>query len=168
MLQFLEPPSRSCRTSRACKAPLPALPPQVHPNFPLRYQPGGDSPVDKVKTIAVSHFVSVLTASPEMDGLFRSLLTVEVDGERKPLLLVGNAHGRIEDGHIIAILNPDQELLDQIVPGCAYNGFILKEILAGRCDLALDLWVDAYKVNGVAECIRYVARQVRPAAFKVT
>jgi hypothetical protein len=52
---------------------------------------------------------------------FKALITVEIDGEHKPLLLVGTVHSRVEDGSCIAILNPDPELIGMMNGGWAGN-----------------------------------------------
>ena len=123
--------------------------------------------VEQVKQAAVRHFLGVLPSSAGDNGMFRSMSTMHVGGENKPLLLVGNAHSRVEDGHCIAILNPDQELIDKIHAGCAYSSAILKEIVAKRCDLALDVWIDAYKADGIYLGPVYKSRNPKPAKFVV-
>jgi hypothetical protein len=77
---------------------------------------------EEMKKISVSIFDSVLKVSAAHGGTFRILITAKIDGIEKPLLLVGNAHSDVEDGHIISVLNPDQNLLDQVIAGCAYPG----------------------------------------------
>ena len=87
--------------------------------------------------------------------------------EVKPLLLIGNAHSKIEDGHCIAVLNPDMELVDSLVAGCGYERSTLKWEVAKRCDVALDVWIDAYKTDGVFVGTRYRSRNPQPAKFAV-
>ena len=122
---------------------------------------------EKVKEIAVSLFKSVLKISSDQHGTFRLIVTAKIQDEDKPLLILGNAHSEIEDGHCIAILNPDKSILNKVVAGCSYPADSLKEIVGGKCDLTVDLWIDAYKTNGVSEISSYKARNPKPAQFKV-
>ena len=126
--------------------------------------------VEQVKQTAVSSFHNILRASAHHNGRFRMVLTTRAGDTDKPLLIVGNAHGVVEDGHCIAILNPDKELADLIRPGCAYGVGGLKEIVSKRCDLALDLWIDAYKgpEHAVSVIARYKSRKPQPAKFVVS
>lgn len=126
--------------------------------------------VEEIKQAAVSSFRNILRASADHNGRFRMVMTTRAGGADKPLLIVGNAHGVVEDGHCIAILNPDKELVDLIKPGCAYGKQGLKEIVSKRCDLALDLWIDSYKEpeHAVSVISRYRARQPSPAKFAVS
>jgi len=126
--------------------------------------------VEQVKQTAVSSFRNILRASAHHNGRFRMVLTTRTGDDDKPLLIVGNAHGVVEDGHCIAIQNPDKDLADLIRPGCAYGIGGLKEIVSKRCDLALDLWIDAYKEpeHAVSIVARYKARNPQPAKFVVS
>ena len=123
---------------------------------------------EQIKQVAVNTFLAILPASADDDAAFRMLLTVKIGGEVKPLLLLGNVHGKIEDGHVLAVLNPDKELCEQFVAGVAYTHGILKEIVAKRCDLAMLFWIDSYmKVNPVKVYTKYQAKLAMPSKFKV-
>lgn len=122
--------------------------------------------VETVKQVAVRTFLNALADAPDSNGTFKMLRSVKVGDTVKPLLLVGNAHGKHEDGHCIAVLNPDECLLDQIKAGVGYN-HMLKWIVAKKCDLAIDVWVDAYKENGISFISKYKARKQQPAKFVV-
>jgi hydroxyethylthiazole kinase-like sugar kinase family protein len=122
--------------------------------------------LDEMKKIAVNIFSNILPLSAAHHGTFRLLITAKIAGAEKPILIVGNAHSDVEDGHIIAVLNPDEDILNKIVAGCAYGG-LLKNIVSGKCDAMLDLWVDAYKTDGVSELSSYKAREPKPAKFTI-
>lgn len=77
-------------------------------------------------------------------GKFRGTFTLFVEGQATPVLIVGTADGSVEDGEAIAVLNPDQDLLDRLRPGVGYHGGLLKEILSGKCDGMVHVWLDAY------------------------
>ena len=122
----------------------------------------------QIEEVAVSLFLPIVRANTAQNGYFRAVISVSVDGEVKPLLLLGNAHGDKEDGNCAAILNPDRALCDTLNPVHAGSGRILKELVAGRCDAMVPLWIDAYKkAGGVVRGARYKARKPMPAKFEV-
>ena len=125
--------------------------------------------IGQLQELAASLFLSVLKISADHQGRFRLLVTAKVNGEEKPLLIVGNAHGQVEDGHVIAILNPTEELAlsNKIVAGTTYTFGLLKKIVSGQCDAMVELWVDAYKDNKVRPIERYVSRSPQPPRFKI-
>lgn len=120
---------------------------------------------EQLTKITVDVFRAVLGASAASAGTFRILITAKVGNEEKPMLLVGNAHGQIEDGHIIAIFNPDEAILGKVIADCAYAPGSLKEKISGKCDAMIELWVDAYKTDGVSEISRYKSTEQKPAKF---
>ncbi|KFB73747.1 MAG: hypothetical protein AW09_000994 [Candidatus Accumulibacter phosphatis] len=120
--------------------------------------------IGQMKTLVAGVLRSVLAASPENNGTFRLVVTTSIGDTSKPVLIVGNAHRRFEDAHGIAVLNPDQRLLDEIRPGVGYNHGILKEIVSGRCDAMVDVWLVG---DNVRQGCTYRARQKRPASFMV-
>ncbi len=120
--------------------------------------------IEQMKTLAAGVLRSILVASPEHNGTFRLLVTTNIGETPKPLLVVGNSHRHFEDAHGIAVLNPDRRLLDEVRPGVGYNHGILRELVSGRCDAMVDVWV----VGGhVRQGCTYRARQKRPASFVV-
>lgn len=123
--------------------------------------------IQQLTDIAVGIFRPVLSVSAESGGTFRILITARVNGEEKPLLLIGNAHSRIEDGHVIAVLNPDAAIVEKLIAGCAYSASLLKSEVAGKCDGMVHLWIDAYKNDGVSEISRYKAKTPKPPKFEI-
>lgn len=124
--------------------------------------------VEQIKQTAVNHFLGVLNSSADHNAPFRSLVTTKVGDSIKPLLLIGTAHSKVEDGHCMAFLNPDESLVNELTAGCGYGRMHLKEIVAKRCDLMLDVWIDAYREDGVTITSQYKARNAQPAKFAVT
>lgn len=125
--------------------------------------------IDRLQEVTATLFLSVLSVSADHQGTFRLLVTSKIDNEEKPLLIVGNAHSQVEDGHVIALLNPTPELVasEKIAAGTAYPLGLLKEIVAGQCDAMIELWIDAYKDNKVSRIERYVSRSPQPARFHI-
>jgi hypothetical protein len=164
MLTFIEKPHARRVNRKSASRPAQPLPPLVSPNYPLRHARADDSLVERVKFIAVKHFIAVLGSSADHQAPFKSLITIDIEGKHMRLLLTGTAHGVVEDGSIIAVLNPDQELVDKLSGGWGCNSAIFREAVAKKCDLALNIWVDAYKPNGVCLITQYVSREPRPDA----
>ena len=121
----------------------------------------------KIKEVSIHLFNSVLTISANQHGTFRLLVTIQIDDQSKPLFIVGNAHSEIEDGHCIAVLNPEKSLMNEVIAGCAYTGSSLKGIVQGKCDAMVELWIDAYKTDGVGEISSYTSRAPQNARFEV-
>lgn len=121
---------------------------------------------DNLTQVAEAVFRTLLPLSAQEDGIFRLLMTVNVDGSPKPLLVVGNAHPRIEDGDCIAVLNPDPGILDEVAGGVFYGGGI-KEVVQGRCDAMVHLWIEAYGGKETSVLYHYTSRTPAPARFRV-
>ena len=69
------------------------------------------------------------------------MTTTEIGGEAKPVPVVGNAHAHFDDGHVIAVLNPDKSLADEIKLSIAYGSTNLKGMARGRCEALVDVFV---------------------------
>jgi hypothetical protein len=125
--------------------------------------------IDQLQEMTTALFLSVLKVSADHQGLFRLLVTSKVDGEEKPLLVVGNAHGQAEDGHVIAVLNPTEELATsrKVAAGVRYPPGSLKKIVSGQCDGMVELSIRASKEDKVYRDERYINRSPQPARFKI-
>jgi hypothetical protein len=121
----------------------------------------------QIQQAAVKFFLGILHSSAGDQAPFKALITVEIDGELKPLLLVGTAHSRVEDGSCIAVLNPDRELVGILSGSYGGNATVFREVVAKRCDLAMTLWIEAYKDNRVIVGARYRNKTPSPAKFSV-
>ncbi len=113
---------------------------------------------DKIEKIATKIYSCELESSSS-DSLFRSLIDVDCDGNSKSLLIVGSTHPYFGDGYCIAVLNPEKGLLQKITPGCAYNPYILKELVQGKCDLTLSLWINTNEGFNVSRSVNYKCRK---------
>lgn len=99
-------------------------------------------------------------------GKFKAMVTINIGAEEKPVLLLGKANGLpFEDGDAIAVLNPDESLYDRLTAGTSYAGPLLTEIVSGKCDAMVHVWLDAYKPKEIGESViaSYVARAMLPA-----
>lgn len=126
----------------------------------------GKSTVERLVSAATDVFLGALTHA-DHGGDFKGLFTLNVDGAPKPVLLVGSAHGSHEDGQVTAVLNPDREVIDKLEPGVGYHGGLLKEIVAGKCDAMVNVWIDAYKNNRFTVLEKYTARESVGPKFEV-
>ena len=123
---------------------------------------------EQLERIAEKYFKLTVEENPNNSGTFKYLIPMQVDGETKPLLLLGNAHGLpFEDGHCIAVLNPDEGLTGKLIPGCAYSSGQLKEIVQGKCDMMLDLFIETYKNNPINLLAKYKNRSPQAAKFRI-
>lgn len=121
--------------------------------------------IEQIKQLAAGYCRAAMAIGPDDNGTFRMLSTIDVAGEAKPLLLLGNAHRKYDDGHCIAILNPDAGLADKLVAGCGYNGIHLKEMVTRRCDVMLDVWIQGDSRATIGS--KYKAHNFRAAQFEV-
>lgn len=122
---------------------------------------------NQVKEITVDIFNAFIKVNTNGHGIFRHLITIKVNGENKPVLIIGHANSEIGDGHCITILNPEKSLLDKVYVDCCYLGDLLKNVVRGRCDLMLELNIDTYKAIDVSEVSSYKAKVHQPARFVV-
>ncbi len=121
----------------------------------------------QIEKMAASAFIRHLRFTLSPDGAFKRLTTVQIAGEEKPVLLVGSAYRAFDDGHIIAVLNPDKALCDRLIGGCAYTHSILTEIVAKRCDLMVSIMFSPGKESLSQFVETYRARQTKAAKFVV-
>lgn len=99
---------------------------------------------DAVRAAAVRMLDALIAGAGEGRAPFRCLTAIHVTGVAIPMLMVGTADGLVEDGEAIVVLNPDEDLLDRLKPGVGYHGGLLKEIVSGKCDAMMHIWLDAY------------------------
>ena len=94
------------------------------------------------------------------NGKFKGMFTMRHGEAEIPVLILGNAHQPQEDGGAIAVLNPAAGLYEHLQPGSAYTGGLLKEIVSGKCDAMVHVWLDAYKSPSIGEAVidKYVRR----------
>jgi len=123
--------------------------------------------VDNLVQAASGIFLATMKYS-EHSGAFRGLFTLNISGTPKPVLVVGTAHGvPNEDGGFIAVLNPDHELAERLHVNCSYAGGLLKEIVAGKCDAMVEVWIETYRNDKTKVLSKYLARTQSDAKFKV-
>ena len=101
----------------------------------------------QVKALSADVLRCMLASVPEDNGTFRLVSSMTSDPLSKSVLLVGSTHRAFDDGYCIAILNPDEKLLEKINPGVGYTSKILQEIVRGHCDAALTSRLAGGKVH---------------------
>lgn len=99
---------------------------------------------DALRAAAVTMLDALIASAGQGRSPFRCMTTIHLEGAATPVLMVGTADGGVEDGEAIVLLNPDEDLLERLRPGVAYSGGLLKEIVSGKCDTMLHVWLDAY------------------------
>ena len=123
---------------------------------------------DIIAEKAAKIFLTMLNVTSYKDGTFRVMVSIDINEQKKPLMIIGTTHPDVEDGQCIAILNPDQELIERLQAGVGYNKGILKEIVSKKCDAMVHLWIDAYKNNKVTVINYYMSRSLNSSKFKVS
>lgn len=121
----------------------------------------------KITDITKQVFDSILKVSAGTSGKFKLIVMAKFEDEVKPILIIGNAHSDIEDGHSITIVNPEQSLTSELIPGCSYPKDLLKKIVQGRCDAMVELFTETYKTEPPTELSSYFAKNPQPARFTV-
>jgi hypothetical protein len=115
---------------------------------------------DQIIQFALRIHQAALSISVSNTGLFKGLYSFHFNGRKIPLLLVGNADAKFEDGHCIAILNPSSSVMPQISPGVAY-GSDIKKIVSGNCELMLNMFFEHYKEEKTIVNDRYASKAER-------
>lgn len=121
--------------------------------------------IDQIKQVAGSMLGCAITTSTVDSQLFRVMTTIHTVDGVKPLLIVGTANGKFEDGGCIAVLNPDQGLIEKIRSGVGYSWYNLKMIASRRCDAMIRIRNETFREDGVTISGKYVARRAQPAKF---
>ena len=119
---------------------------------------------DKVEKIASGLYLRALESSPEKDASFRVLIDVDLDGSTKLLLVFGTTHPSFGDGSCIAVLNPNESLFSKLSLVGACTGLILKEMVQGKCDLTLGLWINTNMGFSTTRTCQYKSKS-SPASF---
>ena len=121
---------------------------------------------EQVKKIAANHMQSILSFTKDHNAPFKSLVTVNVDGGDKPLLLLGMADGKAEKSYCMGILNPDSYLVEHACSNLALYEHVFKKTVAKHCDLAILVWVNPINKDGVSpRGYRYIAQKSKPVDF---
>lgn len=123
--------------------------------------------VDEIRQIAVSIFYGILYSSAEDNAPFKVLITSKIGEDVKPMLLVGVAHRRVEDGSITAFLNPDRSLVEEVSANAGYDKWAVRDLARRRCDMAVKIWVEAYNKKNFYIQGTYKASKFQPAKFAV-
>ena len=122
---------------------------------------------EKIQEIVLSHMLSSLKNSKAKATATRLITMIDIALVSKPLLIVGTSYQPYEDGHYIAVLNPDESIINKIIAGCSYGGRTLNEIVSGKCDFMLDLSIVVYKNTRITVANKYQSRSPKPPKFVV-
>ena len=94
-----------------------------------------------IKNKAIEQFRSIYKENQEFDRTFKMLIPTGDD----QLLILGIMNTRFKYDTCIAVLNPSEELIDKLEPGCAYTGNSLRKLVNGKCDVMVDLLIKTFK-----------------------
>ena len=121
---------------------------------------------EQVKKIAAIHMQGILSFTKDHNAPFKSLITVNVDGENKTMLLVGKAQGAGQRANCLAILNPDHDLVEKATFRLIESESLLDETFPQHCDSARYVWTDRLNKEGVSpNGIQYRARKPKPVSY---
>lgn len=88
--------------------------------------------IQQMFDLATGVMNGIFITSGKPDVAFKKTIELAQGGERN-LLVVGSVHRDLDDGHCVAVLDPDEQLLGQLNGGVGYTEPILKEMVQGRC-----------------------------------
>jgi hypothetical protein len=88
--------------------------------------------IQQMMDVATGVMNGIFITTGKSDVYFKQMIELE-KGQGKQLLVVGSVHRDYDDGHVIAVLNPDEALLPNLEGGMAYDGALLKYLVAERC-----------------------------------
>lgn len=88
--------------------------------------------IQQMMDVATGVINGVFTTTGKPDVNFKQNIELERGGG-KNLLVVGSVYRAYDDGHCVAVLNPDEQLAAQLNGGVGYPAPILKEMVSGRC-----------------------------------
>lgn len=124
------------------------------------------STIEQVTKIAAIHMQSILSFTKDHDAPFKSLITVNVDGVTKTMLLVGMVKGVDQRACCLAILNPDHDLVEKATFKQIESESLFKETVPSHCDSARYVWTDRLNKEGVSpNGIQYRARKPKPVSY---
>lgn len=89
--------------------------------------------MQQIFDVATGVVNGIFATMEKPDVYFKQNIELEPDGS-KNLLVVGSIYRDYNDGHCIAVLNPDARLAGQLKGGVGYSDDILKYMAKGRCD----------------------------------
>jgi hypothetical protein len=110
--------------------------------------------IEQIKDVAAGIVKGLLASAGKVDVDFKRVISLEA-GEHKELLVVGRAHREFNDGYCIAVLNPNEALIERLNPSY-YNNALLKELVAGHCDAMVNVECTGDKTSLVTS---YTARK---------
>lgn len=126
--------------------------------------------IDEIKQVAVHSFLGVLKAVDETKKLnsngggknyYHMEIDVNFDGIPRKLYLHGVTYPLVEDGHVVAILNPSKSLIDATSSSDSVCMLGNKDYVSQKCEYMVDLWIDAYKDNKHSVMTEYKSRKYK-------
>ena len=109
---------------------------------------------DMIQNTAIEQFKSIYKDNRDTNHGFKVLKSIKIGENTKDLLILGimNTYNRYDT--CIAVLNPNQEVIQKLEQGCVYTGNSLKRIVSRKCDLMVDLLVKTFKKDWEVRVMR--------------
>ena len=89
--------------------------------------------IQQIVDVATGVVTGIYCAMDRPEVYFKQVVRLDESGT-KQLVLVGSLYRDCDDGHCVAVLNPDARLDSQLQGGVGYPAPILKYMVTGRCD----------------------------------
>lgn len=112
--------------------------------------------LQQMKDVASGIVKGILASTPKADVAFKKTIPLQ-EGEAREVLVLGHVHPEYNDGYCIAVLNPGAALQEQLQPAVAYSPAILKELVAGHCEVMVQVSLVGGKTREIGS---YRARAV--------
>lgn len=111
--------------------------------------------IQQMFDVATGVMNGICITSGKPDVAFKKTIELAHGGE-KNLLVVGSVHRDYDDGHCVAVLNPDDELAAKLDGGIGYPSLILNEMVTGRCKAMVLVMCSGRKTHMVSS---YLSRK---------
>lgn len=89
--------------------------------------------IQQIVDVATGVVTGIFCAMDRPEVYFKQVIQLDESGTKR-LVLVGSLYRDYDDGHCVAVLNPDARLDGQLQGGVGYPVPILKDMVRGRCD----------------------------------
>ncbi|MRX08609.1 hypothetical protein GJ697_12235 [Pseudoduganella sp. FT25W] len=98
--------------------------------------------LDRLHSVAADYLALHIKHAGDGRSHFRATFSMIIEKQVYPVLMLGTADGRVQDGDAVAILNPDVELLETLGP--IINQSSITESVTGKCDGMAHVHYEAY------------------------
>ena len=122
--------------------------------------------LEQINKLSATHMQSILSFTTDHDAPFKILITVNIDGVTKTILLVGMVKGVDQRANCYAILNPDHYLAEHATYRLIESESLFKQLVPKHCDSVRYVWTNKLNKDGVSPLrAQYQARKPKPVSY---